>query len=190
MNITQQLVRELLQYDPETGVFTWRPRDERWFKKEMTWKTWNTRFAGTVAGNIHTSKKGYSCINIRVLGKGCRAHRLAWIFMTGEEPPAEIDHLDGDATNNTWKNLRDGSRGVNRKNSAMTRRNSSGINGVSWDKTNHKWLVQVGVSGRVRHVGRFASLDDAESAAREVRRELGFTDRHGEACPRESKEAT
>lgn len=99
-NITAARVREILSYDPETGVFHWRVKR-------------GTKNAGDIAG-CHDACLGYWRITIddRVL----YAHRLAWLWMTGEHPAVLIDHIDGDRTNNRWANLRDSDHGQNRRN--------------------------------------------------------------------------
>lgn len=174
------VVREMLNYHPETGTFVWRERGREWFKTDRQWKLWNLRFAGKPAGSAWRNKRGYTCWDIKLLGRGCRAHRIAWVWMTGERPPEQIDHKDGDALNNRWSNLRDGSGGVNHTNKSRYTNNKSGVAGVHWRKDRGCWQAQVMRDGRRCHLGFFNSIDTAADAVSKARLKLGFTDRHGD----------
>lgn len=101
--LTQEIVRELLDYNPETGVFTWRPRDRKWFNTDRIWNSWNAKLAGKPAGTPHRS--GYIWIGLN--GKLLAAHRLAFLWMAGAWPTRQVDHRDRDRANNRWTNLRD-----------------------------------------------------------------------------------
>src|SRR5690554_91590 len=102
-------VKELVDYDPITGLFTWRPKPD----SDPDAKRFNSFKAGQVAGNrVHKTDGRRSRISIEFYRKdtgrtAVGAHRLAWHIMTGAEPPSAIDHLDGDPFNNSWSNLRD-----------------------------------------------------------------------------------
>lgn len=106
------------------------------------------------------------------------AHRVAWKLMTGEEPPIEIDHLDGDGLNNKWLNLRDGSEGVNAKNRRMYNTNTSGVTGVS--RSRGKWRARIVRDGQQESLGYFKDKNEAASITKRERLKLGYTDRHGE----------
>lgn len=92
--ISQAEVRQLLHYNPDTGVFTWRP-------EQMFGLSGNTRYAGTEAGTVWVKRANTRVRyrNIQLRGEKFRAHRLAMFYMTGEWPPAEVDHVDGDGLN-------------------------------------------------------------------------------------------
>lgn len=107
------------------------------------------------------------------------AHRVIWKLMTAEEPPEEVDHINGDTLNNRWANLRDGSGVVNRRNRALHKNNTSGYCGVSWNSSKHLWYARAGVDGKEISLGLFKSKAEANKAAREFRLKNGFTDRHG-----------
>src|SRR5690554_6295712 len=79
MKITQSLLKELFHYDPETGDFTFKRRDLRHFKSRNSWSRWNNMKAGKTAGGRYNGATGYQCIQISVLHKQYKAHRLAWI---------------------------------------------------------------------------------------------------------------
>lgn len=143
---------ELLSYDPASGAFRWKVR--------------RNGFGGGVKPDdvAGTEKDGY--VQINVDQRIWRAQRLAWLFMTGELPPKgyEIDHINGQRSDNRWANLRQVSRRQNNYNLGTSKRNVSGTKGVSWRARNNKWLARLKVDGRVIHLGEFDLLSDAVAA--------------------------
>ena len=95
---------QYLSYDPDTGVITWVKNTGKKAK------------VGKPAGTVSTTPRGYSRLQIQFKGKIYKAHRVAWYLHTGSQPPAIIDHINNDATDNRWENLRDGTNGVNPQN--------------------------------------------------------------------------
>lgn len=148
-------LRELLKYDPATGVFTWRERR-------------GPRVAGAQAGSVKNAK-GYRYI--RLDGALHFEHRLAWLYETGEWPAEEIDHINGDASDNRIENLREATRGQNAQNLAMSPKNTSGYRGVCWDPVNGKWCAQIH-AGRHVKLGRFDTLEAANSAYLKAKQKL------------------
>jgi hypothetical protein len=141
--LTAERVRELLDYNPETGVFTWRVSP-----------SWNAR-AGDVTGCPEVG--GYLRIVVdRYLYK---AHRLAWLYMAGEWPKAGIDHVDGNPANNRWHNLRQANQSQNMANSR--RLGPSGFKGITWNGQKRKWVAQIKVNGKQKHLGYFDSAEGA-----------------------------
>lgn len=137
--------------------------------------------AGKTAGGRYSGATGYQCIQISVLNKQYKAHRLAWIYMTGDQPPKQIDHIDGNGLNNAWGNLRDGT-GINMSNVSMRRDNKSGVTGVSWSKVAGKWHARVWTQKgekKYKHLGFFSSIREAEKAVMAFRNEHGYSERHG-----------
>jgi hypothetical protein len=146
-DLTAGRLRELLHYDPETGVFTWRvPRG-------------NVK-AGDVAGKF--SGDGYR--QVCVCGRFYYAHRLAWFYIHGVWPEAEIDHRNRDRSDNRMSNLRPVSRAENKQNSKVYRGNSSGFKGVAWSDRHRAWVARIWSNKRVTHLGRFPSINDAIAA--------------------------
>jgi len=105
------------------------------------------------------------------------AHRVVWKLVTGEEPPTEIDHIDGNGLNNRWDNLRDGSHGENSRNMALSKRNTSGYNGIR--KQRNRWAAVFREGGKDVYLGSFDSKKEAAEVARKARLERGYTERHG-----------
>lgn len=166
-----------VEYDPLTGVFTWKRRTDA---NVGAW--WNTRFANKVAGGI--SKAGdTSYWTIRIDGTLFLAHRLAWMIYHGEVPNI-IDHINMDTLDNRIENLRNVDRVVNGRNSRRKSNNTSGVNGVYWHKQIGRWCAEghYTESGihKKKFLGSFVNIEDA-TRAREVWEESegNFTETHG-----------
>jgi hypothetical protein len=161
--LTQDELKELLSYDPETGIFIRRVRAGR-------------VPAGAVAGWLTDS--GYREVSVN--GTRYRTHRLAFLYMVGQFPPQEVDHINGHRDDNRWSNLRPVTHTENMRNTAMSARNTSGICGVGWIAGGHCWGAGVRIRGRYIHLGCFKTLAEAAAARRAADRAYGFTERHGE----------
>ena len=149
--LTAELLRQLLDYDPTTGVFTWKI-------------TRNSRLkVGDVAGSVRPN--GY--VNLGVAGKLYLAHRLAWMYVHGEWPAGEMDHINRVRNDNRIANLRIVTRSQNCHNSFQHKRNLSGCTGVSFDLKACKWHARIYRNGKTKNLGYFVHLADA-IAARKV----------------------
>tara|TARA_R110000796_G_scaffold95459_2_gene200665 strand:- start:9387 stop:9962 length:576 start_codon:yes stop_codon:yes gene_type:complete len=180
MSIPIEIARELLDYDPETGVFTWRHREAKWCKTKAAHASCVTRFEGKRAGTLSVDpKNGYQHRIIRLLGFRDYEHRLAWRWMSNDPLPPQIDHKNRDATDNRWCNLRASDNGANGKNHSMHRNNTSGATGVTWDKCRNKWRSRCRLHRKWYHLGRFSNFEDAKRAVSEFRKENGFDPGHG-----------
>jgi hypothetical protein len=146
--LTAERVRSLLDYDPDTGMFTWK-----------VYKGGAAK-AGSPAGSIR--KEGYRAI--RIDGNNYYEHRLAWLYMTGEWPAHELDHRDRVGMNNRFNNLRSASTSQNQANRSLKSTNTSGYKGVHWQKSASKWKATLGVGGRLKHLGLFENAEDAHMA--------------------------
>lgn len=164
INITAELVRQLLDYDSETGIFTWRHRPASMFGSADRAAMWNTRYAGKVAGAPMTI--GYRQISIRK--KNYLAHRLAWLHVHGEWPSEQIDHVNGDRSDNRLANLRSASIAENRQNQT-SKRGSSRYIGVSWNARSLMWQAHIAVDGRSHYLGLFDSEEAAHAAYLEAK---------------------
>lgn len=148
MTLTAERLREVMSYDPETGVLTWLEQRN------------HLALAGSIAG--YCERDGYR--RIKFLGKKFKAHRLAWLFVYGTWPAHEIDHVDGNKDNNRIENLRPASRAQNLRNCGKRKTNTSGYKGVSWHKGKRKWSASIGVNGRLRHLGYYQNIECAAAA--------------------------
>lgn len=187
MSNLAEIVQEYLNYDPETGTLNWKERARHRFIKDKDWHWWNKRFSGKEAGSITTLPNGYKRASLRITITGGKTqtvfcHRAAWMIMTGVEP-AEVDHINGDALDNRWSNLREVNRKENCRNRAISTRNSSGVVGVNWSKQCGKWRAEYYENGKNVYLGLFSKIEDAEIAVQRGRESSGYKARHGEEAP-------
>lgn len=148
MMLTQQRLKQVISYNPETGVFTWVMPQSRRVK------------AGSIAGS--RTPKGY--INIGIDGTRYLAHRLAWLYMHGEFAK-EIDHANGDRGDNRIVNLRSCSRSNNAHNlTKPSHGRTSRHKGVHWAADRQKWATQICLRGERTLVGRYEDEDAAGAA--------------------------
>lgn len=175
--VTYGSVIEFLDYDSDTGIFTWKPRHRKHFKGSQGFKMWNTRYCGMVAGCDHG--EGYRQIGL--FGTPYLAHRIAWLHYYGEWPEFEIDHINHNRSANWIANLRDGTGQENHKNMKLDCRNTSGITGVYWDKWTGRWASKIGIEGKVVHLGRFDAIVEAAKARQAANEKYGFHENHGRA---------
>lgn len=176
-----EVLRQLLDCDPETGILTWRWRDPKWFKsgkrtQEHIAAIWNNQNAGAVAFT-HTNDAGYKCG--RVFNILLRAHRVIWAMEMGEWPSEEVDHINGDRSDNRLCNLRAVSRAENSKNVSVHKDNSVGIIGVSWYPRLEKWCARICVDGERHHIGVYGCIGQAIRARKQAERAHGFHENHG-----------
>lgn len=152
--LSASVVRSLLDYDPLTGVFTWKSRPPE--------KGFHLALVGKEAGRISTT--GYRTIFVR--GFNWQAHRLAWLYMTGAMPlkNQDIDHRNLVRSDNRWDNLRIASAEQNAHNRRMTKRNTSGYKGVSFDSDRQLWAANIYSYGKTYFLGRFTSAKLAHDA--------------------------
>lgn len=155
--LTCERLRELLHYDPLTGVFTRLVRTSNRIN----------------VGDIADAKSADGHIQFWVDGKLHYGHRLAWFYMTGSCPPEIVDHEDTDPSNNRWLNLRDGSNGINQENHRVAfKKDFDAPLGVHWSKAKQKWVAQIGHEGKTKHLGYFDDPFVAHQAYLKAKREL------------------
>lgn len=174
---SQEELRALLHYDPETGVLTWKPRPATMFANDRDAAKWNARFAGKEAltgVNSDGYRKG------TIWSAPCKAHRIIWMMVHGVDP-IQIDHIDGNRLNNRISNLRNVSHLENVRNRRFSRTNSTGIVGVSFDKRARRFKAYIDSNCIKLHLGSFNSLDDAIAARKRAEAKLGYHKNHGMA---------
>lgn len=151
MKITQEILKERYRYNRYTGIFTKRKN-----RRPLGWK----------------DGSGYLCFNI--FGRPYKVSRLAWLYMEGYFPENDIDHKDRIRDNNRWRNLRHVSRQCNIRNMGIRLNNTSGITGVSWRKTNRKWIAYITVSYKKIILGIYDDKVDAAMARWNGEKKYGF----------------
>lgn len=156
IDITADQLRTHCDYNPETGAFTRRESHRRWK-------------AGTVMAG--TESHGYTLIWL--MGKQRAAHRLAWLWMTGAWPSQDIDHIDGNRSNNCWANLRHVDRSTNLENlrTAKTNNRSTGLLGA-YPSTPGRYTSRIQVRGVDKYLGCFGSPEEAHAAYLSAKREF------------------
>ena len=177
--LTQELLKKVLHYCPDTGVFTWLKRPRSMFTSKREFNRWNTRYSGKKAGTLR--EDGYICINI-LIGAVNRtmllAHRLAWFYVKGTWPNV-IDHINGKKDDNRISNIRDTTVLGNTKNVKIYKTNTTGIMGVVWQKDKNKWHAGISVNKKRKHLGYFDNLFDAACARKSAELTYGYHPNHG-----------
>ena len=153
LDLTQERLKEVLHYDDESGIFTWLSCTSGRVK------------ASEVAGSLNTN--GYIVIKINSVQH--KAHRLAYLYCVGIWPSGQIDHIDGNRTNNSIMNLREITGYENSRNSKINSNNTSGVKGVSWHKVKCRWEVRIRVDGINIHLGFYNTVEEATKVIREAR---------------------
>ena len=120
--LTQEIVRELLDYNPGTGLLTWKHRHRRWFASNRAYKGWNTRYAGKPA---FTAKKKGGHLEGLIFYKSYLVHRVIWLWQTGRWPDPEVDHENQSPSDNRWENLQEATHQQNMHNKPMQRNNTN-----------------------------------------------------------------
>ena len=154
--ITAEEARQLFDYDPKSGDLTWKV-------------SLNPR---APVGHVVRAPNSRGYYTVRVRGKPYGAHRVAWLIATGTWPAEHIDHINGDKTDNRVENLREATNAENQRNRAAQRNNTSGFKGVSWNKRDSKWRAYIQVDGKFRHLGNFATPEEAHAAYCKAAEEL------------------
>ncbi len=138
------------------------------------------RFNLTMAGEeAFVAVDGYGYFHACIRGRWMKAHRVAAAIITGRWPANEIDHINGDRRDNRACNLREVTHGENLKNCQLSRRNSSGMTGVCWNKVHQRWVASIYVNGKSISLGTFQKIEDAITARRAAEVEYRFGPVHG-----------
>lgn len=152
--ITQLRLKELLHYNPDTGIFTWLVDRGRLAKK------------GSSAGT--DNQDGYT--RMAIDGKRQYAHRLAFLYMEGTMPQ-EADHIDRVRSNNSWGNVRRTTRSRNMLNTNLYPSNKSGMRGVSAHKEGG-FVANITVDKKRKYLGKFKTKEEAIQARLDAEKEL------------------
>lgn len=172
MSLTQARLKEVLHYDPETGIFTWRNSPAR------------NVVAGAVAGSI--GKKGYKKVSID--GKHYSQHRLAFLYMTGSFPPEQVDHVNRIRGDNRYSNLRLVSNADNNRNTKLCSTNTSGVMGVTWHRCTRKWQATIRHEGQTVYLGLHNDWLDAVCTRKSHENLYGYHPNHGRSATAEAAE--
>lgn len=174
------LLKSILRYEPETGHLYWRARKEAYFSDRgrgaaVNCRLWNSKLADKRA---FTCAHPHGYLTGRIFGESWLAHRIIWKMMT-ETEPMDIDHINGNPSDNRWANLRSVSASENNRNFPLPSNNTSGVIGVHWCNIRQKWYARIHVTGRTICLGYFDSLDEAKDARKSAEQRHGFHVNHG-----------
>lgn len=162
---SQDILRQLLTYDPETGF--------------MFWTGWGPRTPMRVQGRrAFQSQTLAGYYRGGLLGRNVMAHRVVWKWHFGTEPD-EIDHINGDKANNRIENLRAATRQENLRNTSLRHDNKTGVHGVYWHKGKRLWIAAIRTGGKQIHLGQFESLETAKYVRRIAEHDFGYHPNHG-----------
>lgn len=171
--LIQARAKAYFNYDPDTGLMSLRERDRQEFTCDLAYHRHKSR-VGKFAGS--PNNEGY--IKLHIDGAYYTAHRVAWLIMTGEVvpyPDFEIDHINGNRSDNRWANLRKVTKSENQRNAGQRVNNTSGVHGVNWKAGSDRWVARIWNGPRHVYLGQFRTLQEAAIARRAAERALGFT---------------
>lgn len=179
------VLRQLLDYDPETGRLHWKARSIEHVRAGCTTPAkhrsitanWNKRYAGKEALTCVQSSSGYRTGAVQCVP--CVAHRVAYAIYHGEHAPEEIDHINGNKGDNRIVNLRAVNHAENAKNVSLYSSNKSGVPGVRWEQSHKAWAAKINFGGKQRRIGRFKNKEDAIAARKRAEVEHGYHPNHG-----------
>lgn len=163
--LDQDELKSLLFYNNTSGHFTW-----------SKCKRGNQIRVGDRAGHI-SKAHGYETIKIN--GRNYKSHRLVFLYVDGRMPDGEVDHINQNRSDNRLENLRIVTTQDNLKNKGIMKNNSSGYNGIIWEKERDKFRVRISVNKKNVHIGRFKCLVDAVTARIKANIKYGFHENHG-----------
>jgi hypothetical protein len=157
-NLTHEYLIQALDYDPETGIFTWKNRPREHFSHDITWRLVNSRFNGKIAGYANPDGKERIKLNYFEY----KGHILAWFYVHKEWPKFDIDHKDVNGFNNSIINLRKTTDSLNKANSKRYKNNKSGYKGVVAER--HKFRAMIRVNKKLINLGTYNTPQEAHAA--------------------------
>ncbi len=162
--ITQKQLKNILDYNPETGLFVWLVSS-------------GSAKAGDLAGSPDINNLGNIRLNYKK--KKYAISHLAWLYMYGEFPTNLVDHINGNSQDNRITNLREADYQKNNMNKAIGKNNTSGVMGVAWFKAGNKWKAYISLDGKKIHLGYFHKFSEAVDVRKLAEVAYGFHKNHG-----------
>lgn len=160
--MNQKYIKELCDYDPVTGSFTWKKHRIR-------------NMIGSTVG--HISDTGYYRVCIK--GTQYAVHRLIWLWMTGNLP-VQIDHIDHVRSNNVWANLREVTQTENMYNKGKYKNNATGVVGVCYETRCSKFKAYIKIPSGIKHLGYFDTIEEATTVRKAAEVQYGYHVNHGQ----------
>lgn len=177
-----EYLRECFDLDADTGLIRWKVRPIHHFKAtpkrtaEHSANRTNSFCAGKLA---FTSRHALGYLRAELGGRLLQAHRVAFALFNGRWPNGDIDHINGDPSDNRPVNLRDVTHTVNMRNMARRCNNQSGHSGVHWNKRTEKWTASIGGGSQRVYLGEFTDLSEAIDARVAAEKNNGYHPNHG-----------
>ena len=170
MELTQEYLKQCLDYNPDTGVFVWKKRPVEHFKGERWMKTFISRFSGKQAGLTNS----YGYLVIRINDKLMPCHRLAWLYVHGVMPVNQLDHINNIRSDNRIINLREATNGENGQNLKKARKSNktAGLLGAYRNKGCKHYKARITINGDIKPLGKFNTAQEAHEAYIKAKREL------------------
>jgi len=165
--LTQSQLKEVLNYNSDTGIFVWR--------RTVSPKGVKGNIAGTING------RGYRHLGYK--GRIYRLHRLAFLYVKGHFPKDQVDHINQNKLDNRWINLREVTSQENNRNLPLSSRNKSGVVGVFWDKSCSKWKAVIWNQGKAVNLGHFFDKFEGICARMSAHNKYGYHENHGRTKP-------
>lgn len=169
--LTQDSLKEVINYNENTGVLTWMKRSGMASK------------VGDECGHLFTAVNGKSYRRVSIFGKSYLSHHLAWLYMTGNMPLNQIDHINGNGIDNRFINLRDVSPRENSKNKRRYYTNKTGVSGVSWSSGKKKYRVEISVDGVTYSKNNIDHIFEAACVRKSYELQYCFHKNHGKDRP-------
>ncbi|MBA1200473.1 HNH endonuclease [Pseudomonas capeferrum] len=180
IEMTRDQLSAVLEYSEESGELRWKPRPDYEFSSLGAAKSWNSRYAGKLAGSKLHKPGGISYMQVSLGRKTLKAHRLIWILVHGSiDESLMIDHVNGNGLDNRLVNLRLVTPRDNSKNRSVRSRNRSGVVGVYWNSHEQKWHARIQINGVRKSIGQYDSLEDAKQARRAHQAAQDYHPLHG-----------
>ncbi len=143
-DLSIEYLKECFTANFEDGYLVWNKRPLSHFPSgERSWKIWNTKYSGSIAGNVYTRKSGYQSHQVGIQDISYLVHRVIWALHTGSWPENDIGHKDGNPLNNRISNLSDIPHALNMRFQKLKKQNKSGINGVYWSEKRGCWVMHI-----------------------------------------------
>jgi len=161
--LSQSELKKHIHYNPDTGIIT------------RILSTSNRVKVGSVCDN----KNNFGYIRVGICGRRYQAHTVIWLYMTGKFPKKQVDHMNHIRDDNRWCNLREVTSRENSLNCKLSKNNTSGFSGVSWNPLNNNWRVRVMVLGETINVGSYRSKTIAINKSKQAYKYYGFHENHG-----------
>jgi len=183
------ILQECMRLDKASGALIWNVRPSAHFKGSQDpavnarlWRAWNLRYSNRPVC-LSADAAGYMAVRLTIDGKlrYIKAHRIIFALHAGSWPEKDLDHINGDRSDNRIENLREVTRAENARNSKLRSDNTSGAVGVYLHNPSRLWMARMNVDKKQHVIGYFKTKAEAVAASKNARKNAPFTDRHGAA---------